>query len=235
MVVSQYFKNVNTRQVNASSLVLVALAHVVILYSLMNINQTLPITKEMLSPMMVSLINPASQGKAVESEFEPIFKTLPSVAKKTTKAEAEMPKLVVEANIKQSAEVSEVRAAVADSARVEKLNSVSEIKNEAEPATPAKDLPVEPPKFGAAYLNNPAPDYPAPSRRFGEQGTVLLRVLVSTGGQAESVQIEISSGYNRLDQAAIKAVKMWSFIPAKSNNQPLSAYVLVPVKFSLAG
>jgi len=60
-------------------------------------------------------------------------------------------------------------------------------------------------------------------------------VLVSLSGQTESVQIESSSGYSRLDQAAIKAVKMWSFIPAKRNNQPLSAYVLVPVKFSLAG
>jgi protein TonB len=68
-----------------------------------------------------------------------------------------------------------------------------------------------------------------------EQGIVLLRVLVSLSGQAESVQIENSSGSSRLDQAALKAVKLWSFIPAKRNNQPLSAYVLVPVRFSLTG
>ena len=60
-----------------------------------------------------------------------------------------------------------------------------------------------------------------------------MKVLVSTEGAAEDVQIEKSSGYERLDNAAVTAVKRWRFIPAKRNNQPLSAYVLVPMKFSL--
>ena len=92
---------------------------------------------------------------------------------------------------------------------------------------------VEPPKFGAAYLNNPAPAYPSVSRRFGEQGRVLLRVLVSENGLAQSVQLDSSSGYEKLDRAAMEAVKKWSFIPARRSNQPVSAYVLVPIKFSL--
>lgn len=92
---------------------------------------------------------------------------------------------------------------------------------------------VEPPKFGAAYLNNPAPKYPTSSRRAGEQGRVLLKVLVSEQGMPEEVELDTSSGFERLDQAAIDAVKKWSFIPAKRSNQPISAYVLVPVKFSL--
>jgi protein TonB len=93
---------------------------------------------------------------------------------------------------------------------------------------------IEPPRFGAAYLNNPAPTYPPLSRRTGEQGRVLLKVLVSENGLAESVQLDSSSGYEKLDRAAIEAVKKWSFVPAKRSNQPVSAYVLVPVKFSLS-
>ena len=84
-----------------------------------------------------------------------------------------------------------------------------------------------------AYLNNPAPDYPSMSRRQGEEGRVLMKVLVSASGAAEDVQVEKSSGSDRLDNAAVSAVKRWRFIPAKKNNQPLSAYVLVPIKFSL--
>ena len=91
---------------------------------------------------------------------------------------------------------------------------------------------IEPPKFGAAYLHNPAPDYPAVSRRMGEQGRALLRVLVSENGDAEKVLVDTSSGYERLDQAAIQAVKEWRFIPAKRDQQNVSAYVLVPIKFS---
>lgn len=95
------------------------------------------------------------------------------------------------------------------------------------------ELQVEPPKFGAAYLNNPAPEYPALARRKGEQGRVLLKVLVSETGLAQKVQIDTSSGYDKLDQAAVEAVKKWSFIPARRSNQAVSAYVLVPIKFSL--
>lgn len=120
-------------------------------------------------------------------------------------------------------------------------NTLSETVNKtelapAELAAPAKaeaEPAVELPKFGAAYLNNPAPTYPPMARRFGEQGRVLLKVLVSETGNAEKVQIENSSGYNKLDQAAIEAVKQWTFIPAKRSNQAISAYVLVPIKFSL--
>jgi protein TonB len=62
---------------------------------------------------------------------------------------------------------------------------------------------------------------------------VLLRVLVSEKGDAANVEVDSGSGSERLDQAALNAVKKWRFIPAKRNNQPISAYVIVPIKFSL--
>lgn len=92
---------------------------------------------------------------------------------------------------------------------------------------------VESPKFGAAYLYNPPPAYPPLSRRLGEEGRALLRVLVTENGTAETVDLESSSGSARLDKAAIAAVKRWEFVPAKRNQQSISAYVLVPIKFSL--
>ena len=104
---------------------------------------------------------------------------------------------------------------------------------EAPKVEPQPEPVIEPPKFGVAYLQNPAPNYPASSRRAGEEGRVLLRVLVTANGSAETVDLENSSGFEKLDEAAIKAVKKWRFVPAKRSNQAISAYVLVPVKFSL--
>ncbi|QFY44241.1 TonB family protein [Candidatus Methylospira mobilis] len=102
-------------------------------------------------------------------------------------------------------------------------------------ATRAESAPISPPHLNANYLDNPAPAYPPQSRSEGEQGKVLLRVLVNAHGVAEQVDIRRSSGYIRLDEAARIAVRQWKFVPAQQNGQPLSAWVLVPISFSLEG
>jgi protein TonB len=99
-------------------------------------------------------------------------------------------------------------------------------------AAPAP-VSVTPPDFTAAYLNNPAPAYPALSRRMGEQGRVLLRVFVNGSGAPEQVELKSSSGYPRLDGVAIDAVKHWKFRPARRGSDAVSAWVLVPIAFNL--
>ncbi|QPK61506.1 energy transducer TonB [Methylomonas sp. LL1] len=96
-------------------------------------------------------------------------------------------------------------------------------------------LPLTLPNLNADYLNNPAPDYPAQSRQLGEQGRVLLRVLVNAAGVVEQVTLRKSSGYPRLDAAAQDSVKNWRFIPAKRGEQAVVAWVVVPISFSLEG
>jgi len=91
------------------------------------------------------------------------------------------------------------------------------------------------PRFDAAYLQNPAPAYPALSRRAGEKGKVLLRVVVRPDGTPESVELRQSSGASRLDDAALDAVRRWRFVPARQGNTPISAAVIVPIVFSLEG
>ena len=97
-----------------------------------------------------------------------------------------------------------------------------------------KPAPIElPPRFDAAYLNNPSPPYPLLAKRMGEQGRVMLRVHVSADGAAETVELRSSSGSARLDQSAIDTVKRWRFVPAKLGTQPIAAWVLVPINFML--
>jgi protein TonB len=101
----------------------------------------------------------------------------------------------------------------------------------------AKPAPVAvtPPVFDADYLLNPAPEYPRLARRMGEEGRVILRVLVSAGGAAEEVQIRTSSGHARLDDVARETVRRWKFVPAKRGSEAVAAWVLVPISFRLEG
>lgn len=94
-------------------------------------------------------------------------------------------------------------------------------------------MTVTAPAFDAAYLENPAPPYPAMARRLHEQGRVILRVLVNPRGAADEVQLRTSSGHARLDEAALETVRRWKFVPAKRGTEPVAAWVLVPVSFNL--
>ncbi len=102
----------------------------------------------------------------------------------------------------------------------------------AAPPAPRVEAVVAP-RFDADYLDNPAPAYPALSRRLGEQGRVLLRVYVLADGSAGQVEIRESSGFERLDRAAREAVARWRFVPARQGDRPVAAWVLVPISFSL--
>ncbi|MCE1239721.1 MAG: energy transducer TonB [Azonexaceae bacterium] len=106
-----------------------------------------------------------------------------------------------------------------------------------EPAPPAPAAPAAPAvsqaRFDADYLRNPAPSYPALSRRMGEEGKVILRVSVNPQGTADSVEIRTSSGSPRLDESALKTVRNWKFIPAKRGDTAIQSWVLVPIIFKL--
>lgn len=103
----------------------------------------------------------------------------------------------------------------------------------AAPPAPPAELPVTVPRFDADYLHNPKPAYPPTSRRLGEEGKVLLRVFVGSDGQAEKIELKASSGFARLDAAAQDAVARWRFVPARRGDQPVAAWVVVPISFSL--
>lgn len=119
---------------------------------------------------------------------------------------------------------------------------VSEIKTEMSVATTVDTAPPfieskatvpdsEP--SAIAYGTQTRVPYPRESLINHEQGTVILRVLVSADGLVQAVEIERTSGYIRLDRAARDAVKGWSFHPALRNGAAQSAWALVPVTFNL--
>lgn len=80
-----------------------------------------------------------------------------------------------------------------------------------------------------------APTYPAISRRMGEEGKLILRVELDESGRIENARVVDSSGYDRLDNAALEAVKSWQCKPAMRNGEPVRAVALQPFNFVLQG
>jgi protein TonB len=107
------------------------------------------------------------------------------------------------------------------------------IAKAAAPAAHARPEAVELPHFNVAYLNNPRPAYPPIARRLGLEGLVLLRVDVSPGGAPEKIVVAQSSGAALLDEAAVKAVQGWTFVPARRGDTPIAHPVEVPIRFQL--
>jgi len=103
----------------------------------------------------------------------------------------------------------------------------------AAPPAPAAPAPVTPASANAAYLKNPAPEYPSLAQRRGWEGTVLLRVQVLPSGKPGEIQIQKSSGRQQLDDAALNAVKRWSFVPAKQGDVAQVGWVSVPIDFKI--
>ena len=100
-------------------------------------------------------------------------------------------------------------------------------------ATSPAPAKVELPTHVAAYLQNPKPDYPALRVRRGEQGQVVLNVLIGIDGKAQKTEIAKSSGFERLDAAALATVQRWRYVPGKRGGVPEEMWFKVPLAFVL--
>lgn len=105
----------------------------------------------------------------------------------------------------------------------------------ATPVAPSSTVPepVTAPRFAAAYLRNPAPEYPDVAQRRGWEGTTFLNVHVLATGLPDQVLLSASSGHDALDDAAVAAVSGWRFVPAKRGAESIDGWVRVPVVFKL--
>ncbi|MEE9343005.1 MAG: energy transducer TonB [Gammaproteobacteria bacterium] len=86
-----------------------------------------------------------------------------------------------------------------------------------------------------SYLHNPSPKYPRRARKMGIEGNVLIHVNVLESGVAGELIIKKSSGSSLLDNAALKAVRDWRFMPAQQNRKTISSWIDIPIRFQLDG
>jgi protein TonB len=126
----------------------------------------------------------------------------------------------------------------------------AQTESAAVPAIVAPSPPVQeaPPRVQAAPVTGPValggelsvicaerppPDYPPTSRRIGEQGRTVIRVELDTDGRIADARIDTRSGSDRLDNAALAAVKRWRCQPARRDGVTVRAIALQPFDFVL--
>lgn len=101
------------------------------------------------------------------------------------------------------------------------------------PAAPPAPPAIQMPSSDASYLQNPKPPYPPISRRLNEQGKSIIRVLIGIDGSPQKAEIAKSSGFDRLDQAAVATVMRWRYVPGKRNGVPEEMWFNVPINWVL--
>jgi len=119
---------------------------------------------------------------------------------------------------------------------VQKRPPVPQAPVEAQPQQAAPAAPAAPRTVSASqlgYIVPPNPIYPARSRKAGEQGNVMVRVLVDVTGRPAQVSLQTSSGHPELDQSALSAVRAAQFRPYAEGGIAQAVWVLVPINFVL--
>lgn len=155
--------------------------------------------------------------KSSPSLKAPVAAPSPSPATPALPATPVTPALLAIADTTPNAPVTHAPAAVAPAAPVAAV------------AVPKVELPSS----DAEYLHNPKQEYPRISRQRNEQGRVLVSVFIGTDGTAQKAEIKVSSGFERLDQAALATVKSWRYVPGKRGGVPEAMWFIVPINFVL--
>jgi len=103
----------------------------------------------------------------------------------------------------------------------------------APPARPAPPSMVSSADLGTRMISGRPPRYPLQSRRAREQGVVELMLVLGFDGAVENISISSSSGFERLDEAAMQAVRRWRWEPTLSGGEPVKVRGVVSIPFQL--
>lgn len=102
-------------------------------------------------------------------------------------------------------------------------------------SAPAPAAPSLPKTISSSieYIEPPQPAYPPVARRMGEEGKVMLRVLVNEKGRPERVEVQKTSGSPRLDEAARQAAMRAVFKPHIEDGRAVTVFAIIPIRFQL--
>jgi protein TonB len=104
----------------------------------------------------------------------------------------------------------------------------------AEPvAPPAPAAPRVLPAAAVQFLVPPAPVYSRVSARMRESGKALLRVFIDEAGLPRTVLLVASTGFARLDDSAVTAVRNARFKPYVENGVAVAGWASIPIEFEL--
>ena len=99
--------------------------------------------------------------------------------------------------------------------------------------TPDRRAPSPAVESPPSQVKNPPPDYPRRARRRGQQGSVLIEFDILEDGRISNPRIAESSGIPSLDEAALRAIRAWKFLPATRGGRPVKATQKIRFTFKL--
>lgn len=85
---------------------------------------------------------------------------------------------------------------------------------------------------GPGFIHRERPTYPPLAKARKEQGTVVLMLHLDAAGNLSRVDIIDSAG-PRLDEAAVKAAKASTFLPAQNSGVAMPCRAVLPIRFTL--
>ncbi|MGQ5525224.1 energy transducer TonB [Chitinimonas sp. PSY-7] len=175
------------------------------------------ISVAVLSPQSLPQIIPSTESVPVSPKFRQQTAKLPSIPAHSAQGDQPAPAVVLN---EQPTELQPSLPVNMDMVKA---------------VMPILPVAVVPPRSDASHLNNPAPVYPALSRKLGEQGRVLLSIHVLADGSVGEIQLKQSSGFSRLDEVALVTVKRWKFVPARQGDTSIAYWYTQPMNFTLDG
>jgi protein TonB len=216
------------RRPRSTTLAAIILLHAGVLTALIRLD-VVPVRKASVAPLVVTLMPdriappPASAPPpaAPEQKVEPVAPTpAPAVA----------PVPVIVPPVAAPVQIATVAVAAPQATATS-----APVAAPAPAATAGPAAPVTAPDAFADSLDNPAPRYPVESRRRREEGVVRLRVVVTADGRVREVTVARSSGFDRLDEAALNTVRKWRFRPGMQAGTPVEAIGFLSIPFKLQG
>ncbi len=125
-----------------------------------------------------------------------------------------------------------IETAVVESANaIQVTTTVRPVEAPPPVAAPRQRATVQP-KVGRAGLTKP--EYPPSEKRAEHAGTVYLQLLILENGRVGEARIQTSSGFPKLDEAAVaEAKRNWRFTPGTEDGKAVQMWVTVPLVFKL--
>jgi protein TonB len=192
------------------------------------------------------------QPAAEKEPVIPVIETPPAIIEKSDSPE--QPEALLENTVHEPVEIADEQSETAIDeinhpyngvetlaeelrAEPEKGAKVQEVTSQAEFQDVQQEVGVELPgtlqMAYPRYQDNAPPTYPALARKRGQEGAVILEVLVNRTGKVDELEIDTSSNFTLLDRAAVSAVRKWSFEPGMRGEEKIPMWVKVPVTFKL--
>ena len=216
-------------------IITVACAHIFVIWVLWSL-ASVPRVAEPVALLWVSLTMPA---KAEVRPAQPVPQVAAAAAQAHPRTAAAPAAPVASLNVPraESAPVAEAKAlpAQATAAAVPEITAASVPISTPEPAPAAAPPPRRQlPPSAVQYRVLPPVELPRAARRAGESGTVWLRVLVDAAGLPAQVTVQRSSGFARLDEQALWAMRQARFKPHTEDGRAVEVEVIAPIEYPAA-